>query len=156
MDSWNSLAQMKSGQTSTGIIVADKSNKLWVSLHRSGILVFGQGGGNTTLLFADKNKPDNLIGKDIHDIQLIDDGSICFTADNRLFKVNASDYAYTSYSPEIKDERIDRNKTAPEKIFSHPVALFCEQQLAGSTNSVRTDWQKCFRQKDMLNSSLER
>ncbi|MBK7214961.1 MAG: hypothetical protein IPH88_17060 [Bacteroidales bacterium] len=120
LDSWNSLAQMKSGQTSTGIIVADKSNKLWVSLHRSGILVFGQGGGNPTLLFADRNKPDNLIGKDIHDIQLIDDGSICFTADNRLFKVNASDYAYTSYSPEIKDERIDRNKTAPEKIFFSP------------------------------------
>ncbi|MBK7029846.1 MAG: hypothetical protein IPH45_11810, partial [Bacteroidales bacterium] len=80
-------------------------------------------------MFADRNKPDNLTGKDIHDIQLIDDGSICFTADNMLFKVNASDYTYTSYSPEIKDERIDRNKIAPEKIFFSGHSVFVSSSL---------------------------
>lgn len=113
----SSLIIEKSGQVNTGFITKDAAGKLWVTMRRSGILVYNPITKKPDILFADSSATDNIFGSSVTDIQYRPDGYIYFCAANSLYKVNSSDYSYTIIRPPAYEEQIDQGKIAPDKIL---------------------------------------
>jgi ligand-binding sensor domain-containing protein/two-component sensor histidine kinase len=126
----SSLANEKSGQVSSGRIMRDSFDKLWITMHRSGIIVYDRLNNSVISLFNKKNMPDNLSGKDINDLKPGPDGQVYFTAGNKLFVVQEKDYSYKTYTPDIEDKRIDEAKISPENLlFTTNQRLFISSAL---------------------------
>jgi ligand-binding sensor domain-containing protein/two-component sensor histidine kinase len=102
-----------SGQRVTGNIARATEKDYWVTLKRSGILVYDRVTQKDTVIFGDKNKPDNTYGNAIYDLQKGIDGHIWFTSRNKLYRVNPHDFSYKIYSAPSTDEKVAETKTSP-------------------------------------------
>lgn len=126
----SSIPTEKSGQLSSGIIVSDNLDNLWITLYRSGIIVYDRKQKKTIPLSNKINMPDNISIRDIKDMISGPDGFVYFTAGNRLLRVNAADYSYKAYTPPLADSRIDESKIAPYCIlFTSDQRLFISSAL---------------------------
>jgi ligand-binding sensor domain-containing protein/two-component sensor histidine kinase len=106
-----------SGQNTTGFIVKATETDYWVTLRRSGILVFNRVTQKDTVIFGDKNKPDNTYGNSIYDIQKGIDGNIWFTSRNKLYRVNPKDLSYKFFLTPKTDEKVAETKISPFRIL---------------------------------------
>jgi len=126
----SSIAYEKSGQSSSGAMLRDNFDNLWLSMHRSGIIVYDYLNDKTTCLFNKRTMPDNLSGKDINDLKSGSNGLIYFTSGNKLFEVKTNDHSYKTYTPDIVDKWIDKAKISPDNIlFTHDQRLFVSSTL---------------------------
>lgn len=104
-----------SGQQSTGYMEEPANGQLWITMRRSGILVYNTITKKDTVLFADKKKADNIYGKTVFDLKKGPDNNIWFTTDEKLYVVNPSTYRYKTYK---SDSNIfQNNKTNPYRIL---------------------------------------
>jgi signal transduction histidine kinase/ligand-binding sensor domain-containing protein len=106
-----------SGQNTTGYVVKATEENYWISLKRSGILVYNPYTRKDTILFGDKNKPDNTYGNAINDMQKGIDGNIWFTSRNKLYRVNPQNFSYKIFLPPPADEKVAETKTSPLHIL---------------------------------------
>jgi len=106
-----------SGQTVTGNIAKATEKSYWVTLKRSGILVYDRVTQKDTVIFGDKNKPDNTYGNAIYDLQKGTDGHVWFTSRNKLYRVNPHDFSYKIYSAPRTNENVAETKTSPLRIL---------------------------------------
>ncbi len=126
----STLILENSGQVSTGKIVMDKYHKLWITLHRSGILVYDTENKSVETLLNQKHLAKNTLGQDINDLKAATDGNIYLTSGNALYKIKSDSKKITTFSPEINDKRIDVFKIAPDQILFAPEGrIFVSSQL---------------------------
>ena len=111
------LVHRVSGQDITGFIVSTTEKKYWVTLKRSGILVYDPITGKDSVIFGDKTRRDNTYGMAINDMQKGADGNIWFTSGNKLYRVNSKDFSYKIFSPPQSDEKVAETKTSPLSIL---------------------------------------
>ncbi|MEO6541844.1 MAG: two-component regulator propeller domain-containing protein, partial [Ferruginibacter sp.] len=102
-----------SGEKATGYILNATDNTYWITLKRSGILVHNELTKKDTVLFGDKNKPDNTYGNIIWDMQQSNDGNIWFTSDYKLYIVNPVTFSYKTFISPPTGEKLDKVKTSP-------------------------------------------
>lgn len=107
----------KSNSSATGTVVSSLSHPLWISLHRSGILVFDPETRKERILFNTKNNPDNLLGNSINDLITGRDGRVYCTANNKLYVVSGENYSYKTISPPQSPGKVDGAKLSPDKLF---------------------------------------
>jgi ligand-binding sensor domain-containing protein/two-component sensor histidine kinase len=112
-----SLVTEASGQKTTGFMIKDNEGQLWLTMKRNGILIYDPATRKTQLLFADKKRPDNTYGESIGDLTKGPDGSIYFTAIDKLYKVNPTDFSYKIFPAPAHDKNINPLKARPEKLF---------------------------------------
>lgn len=106
-----------SGQPSTDLIISDRQKRLWITMRRSGILLYDPAQKKAIGLFNDRSMAGNTVGKDIHDLKEGPDGYIYFTLANGLYKVNTNDLSYTIITSPGSDDGIDENKISPDKMI---------------------------------------
>lgn len=124
------LTGARSPSTPTGLVIKDRTNKLWISLHRNGILIYDPVAKTSSFLFNDKTKADNAVGDDIHDLKLAPDGYIYFTLRNALYKVDITDHSYKVFNAPVSNDSIDANKISPDKMsFSGDGRFFIRSRL---------------------------
>ena len=104
-----------SSQQSTGFIEEPLKGQLWITMRRSGILVYNTLTGKDTVLFADKQKADNIYGKTVFDFKKGPDNNIWFTTDEKLYVVNPVTYSYKTYKAD--NNIFQNNKTNPYRIL---------------------------------------
>lgn len=128
---WNSrgnsvvdFSGLASYLSATDFVKEDKEGKLWITVHRKGLLVYSPAEKKVVSLFNDKEKADNTVGKDINDLQPGPDGYMYFTCDKKLYRVNPTDFSFTSFSVPADENHIDDRKIAPDKIFTGPGGRF--------------------------------
>jgi ligand-binding sensor domain-containing protein len=88
----------KSNQFNTGFIEEPIKNQLWITIRRSGILLYNKATKKDTLLFGDKQKPNNVFGIDIYDFKLSPDGFVWFTTGEKIYKINPTTFQYKIFS----------------------------------------------------------
>ncbi len=106
-----------SEQKSTGFIVKATATNYWVTMRRSGILVYNIQTGKDTVIFGNKAMANNTYGQAIKDLQKGKDGFIWFTCSNKLYKVNPATYAYTIYTPPPSNKNAAEIKKYPSRIL---------------------------------------
>jgi signal transduction histidine kinase/ligand-binding sensor domain-containing protein len=102
-----------SGQHINAAIVKASETKYWIALKRSGILVFDRVTQKDTVIFGNKNLPDNMYGTTVDDMQMGVDGHIWFTGKNKLYRVNPDDFSYKTFSSPQNEEQVAETKCAP-------------------------------------------
>jgi ligand-binding sensor domain-containing protein/two-component sensor histidine kinase len=112
-----SLVKEKSGQISTGFIEKDDAGKIWVTMWRSGILVYNPVTKKTDALFTDSTKPVTFFGITASDMKYHKDGNIYFCDQSNLFRINTFDYSYKIIHPPAYEEKISAGKTGTQKIL---------------------------------------
>ena len=112
-----SLIVEKSGQNTTGLIIKDDKKRLWITMRRNGILVYNPVTGEAVTLFADKQNHDNTVGENIRDLVQGPDGKIYFTAINKLYIVNPSDFSYKTCNALSQGEQSNSFKANPGQLF---------------------------------------
>lgn len=112
----SSLVLKSSGQLNTGFITLDGSGKLWVTMRRSGIMVYNPANQKTDVLFADSLQADNMFGKSVTDIKYAADGFLYVCVAGKLYKINTLNYSYQIIRPPAYEEQIDLMKIAPDKL----------------------------------------
>jgi signal transduction histidine kinase len=133
------LITANSGQKRAWHLAKDKQGKLWISMRRSGILVFHPGTQKSTALFADSSKPDNIYGYSVNDLQGGPDGQIYFTCKNQLYQVNTEHYRYQIYPVQDTTGQIAITKISPRSIvFSqqHELLVASNLQVLALQNGV--------------------
>ncbi len=106
-----------SDQNSTGFIVKATASNYWVTMRRSGILVYNIQTGKDTVIFGNKALANNTYGQAIKDLQKGKDGYIWFTCSNKLYKVNPATYAYTIYTSPSSSGTVAEIKKFPLRIL---------------------------------------
>jgi ligand-binding sensor domain-containing protein/two-component sensor histidine kinase len=101
-------------------IFEDSYNRLWISIHRSGILVFDRNENATKMLFANKENPDNILGSDIRDMVQVDGNKVYFAANYKLYEVNVDDFSYQCLELSEAGSRMDNEKTTPDNLCVTP------------------------------------
>lgn len=101
----------------TGFIVKATDSNYWVTLKRSGILVFNKITKKDTVIFGDKNKQDNTYGNVIRDMQKGSDGNIWFTAGSKLYIVNPLSFSYKTWLAPLPEEKVAESKVSPQRIL---------------------------------------
>lgn len=110
------LIRERSGKTGTGSIAIDEKNRLWISIRRSGILVYDPVTKKTDILFADTSKADNIFGRDITDVYY-HQGNIYCCAAHKVYKINTTNYSYKIINAPAFEEKIDEGKISPDKML---------------------------------------
>lgn len=110
------LIQQNSGQLNSGFIVQDEKGKVWVTMRRSGMIVYDPATKKTEVLFADSLNKDNMLGKSITNIKYTKDGALYVCVAGKLYKINTQDYSYKIIPTPAYEEPIDVLKIAPEKV----------------------------------------
>ncbi|HMI79113.1 MAG TPA: two-component regulator propeller domain-containing protein, partial [Ferruginibacter sp.] len=106
-----------SAQKTTGYIVKATNKHFWITMKRSGILVFDPVTKKDTVLFGDKNKPDNTYGSGISDMQKSPDGNVWFTSGNKLYRVDPYNFSYKIFLAPAPDEKVDETKISPTRML---------------------------------------
>ena len=102
-----------SAQNITGNVVKATEDKYWLTLRRTGILVYDQATQKDTVIFGDKTRPDNTYGNAINDMQKGIDGNIWFTSLNKLYRVSPKDFSYKTFSVPQSTESVAETKISP-------------------------------------------
>lgn len=105
-----------SGQKITNSIVKATETNYWITLRRSGILVYNRLTQKDTVIFGDKTKPDNMYGNSINDMQMGMDGHVWFTGKNKLYRVDPTNFSYKTFTAPPTGERVAETKTSPFSI----------------------------------------
>ncbi len=114
----------------TGFIVKATDSNYWVTLRRSGILVFNKVTNKDTVIFGDKNKQDNTYGNVIRDMQKGSDGNIWFTAGSKLYIVNPQTFSYKTWMAPLQEEQVAESKISPQRmLFSKKGKVWVYGQL---------------------------
>lgn len=111
------LVTAASGQATTVCIVNTKKNEYWVSMRRSGILVFNSVTKKDTVIFGDKDRADNIYGLGAADMQLSKDGKVWFTSRDKLYRVDPNDLSYKTFSIPPSEEKGVEKKISPMQIL---------------------------------------
>jgi ligand-binding sensor domain-containing protein len=109
------IVESATGQAATGYIVSPEKKQLWFTVRRSGIMVYNTATKKDTLLFGNKEKPDNVYGIGISDLKIGAGNKVWFTAAGKLYSVNPATLAHKTYSPDISNR--SNNKTEPYHIL---------------------------------------
>jgi signal transduction histidine kinase/ligand-binding sensor domain-containing protein len=119
-----------SGERVTGYIVKATDKAYWVTLKRTGILVYNPVTKKDTVLFGDKTQADNTYGTVIRDMQKSSDGNIWFTANTKLYIVDPKTFLYKTFLAPLPDEKVAESKISPQRIlFSKTGKVFVYSQL---------------------------
>jgi two-component sensor histidine kinase len=110
----------KSGQSTTRFIVKDDYGKLWVSMRRSGLLVYEPASKKATVLFADTAKPENIFGQTINDMKKDMSGNIYFSCGNKIYKINPASFAFSILDVPVKDNQVSAARLSPQNIYVSP------------------------------------
>jgi ligand-binding sensor domain-containing protein len=113
----SALVFAASDQKSTGFIVKATATNYWVTMRRSGILVYNIKTGKDTVVFGNKQVADNTYGQAIKDLQKGKDGNIWFTCSNKLYKVNPTTYDYTIFTAPASKGKVAEIKQFPLRIL---------------------------------------
>ncbi len=113
----SSIPEKITGQRTTGFIQKDASGKFWITLRRSGILLYDPVTKTTEQLFGDSSKPGNTYGHSITDMQMGPDGKIYFCAPYKLYLVDPADHSFKTFDPPSLPEPVDEKKTCPQRIL---------------------------------------
>ena len=116
----NKLLDMSSlalADKGTGLIVKATDTDYWVTLKRSGILIFNKVTKKDTIIFGDKNKQDNTYGNVIRDMQKDSDGNIWFTAGSKLYIVNPQTLSYKTWMAPLQEEQVAESKISPQRML---------------------------------------
>lgn len=108
------IVKTKTGLTTTGHIVAPLKNQLWFTVRRSGIMIYNTLTKKDTLLFGNKETPDNIYGMGVSDLKLDAANNVWFTAAGKLYYVNPVTLQYKIYQTQNK---LSNNKTEPYHIL---------------------------------------
>jgi len=111
----SALIKEKSGQLTTTFITIDKAGKIWLTMRRSGILVYDPLTKKSDVLFADIAKADNIFGSSVTDLKFLNGNIYCCAAE-KLYKINPDNYAYTIIHPPAYEEQIDPGKISPGRM----------------------------------------
>ncbi len=101
-------------------ILEDSYNRLWISVHRSGMLVFDRKENTTRMLFADKENPDNILGSDFRDMVQVNGDRVYFAANYTLYEVNMDDFSYQCLVLPETESKMDNEKTTPDNLCVTP------------------------------------
>ncbi len=123
-----SIVEDRSGQVSTGFVANDRFNNLWVTLRRSGLLVYNTSTQESAVLFGDTTKQDNVFGFGINDLKKGNDDHIYFTANNKVYRIDPADRSYKIYSPRPEKDPISTDKLSPRQF------LFCGKKIFVASN----------------------
>lgn len=107
----------RSAQTVTVFLAKDKYGKIWVSMRRSGLLVYDPATQKIITLFDQPGTPGSTYSRAILDIKNAPDGFMYFTANNRLYRVHPANYSYATFSPPATGMQMDTSKISPDKII---------------------------------------
>ncbi len=113
----STVPQKMTGQRSTGFIEKDLYGKFWVTLRRSGIMIYDPISKTTEQLFGDSTQPKNTYGHTITDLQMGPDGKIYFCAPHNLYRVDPSDRSFQTFGVPEFPEPIDDKKICPQHIL---------------------------------------
>jgi len=114
------LTSGKSNSSATGFVVSSLSHPLWISLYRSGILVYDPETRKERILFNIKNNPDNVLGISVNDLITGRDGTVYLTANNKLYVISGQNYIYKTITPPQSPGKVDVAKLSPDKLFFTP------------------------------------
>jgi ligand-binding sensor domain-containing protein/signal transduction histidine kinase len=112
----SAIIKEKSGQEATGYIAKDGTGKIWVSMWRSGLLLYDPVEKKYQTVLADSSGPDNILGRSCTDLQY-HDGYIYCCVNYKLYKINAADHSYKIILPPAYEEQVDEGKIAPAKML---------------------------------------
>ncbi len=119
-----------SREKTTGYILKVTANTYWITLKRSGILVHNDLTKKDTVLFGDKNKPDNTYGNAIWDMQKGPDGNIWFTSRSKLYIIDPLTLSYKTYGVPPSVENATEAKISPQGIlFTEKGKILLSSQL---------------------------
>jgi len=104
----------------TQYIYEDPYKRLWISIHRSGLLVFDRKENKSWMLFANNDDPDNILGSDFRDMVNVGMNKVYFAANYKLYEVNADDFSYHCLELPEAESRIDNEKTTPDNLCVTP------------------------------------
>lgn len=114
----------------THYIINDVNNTLFISLHRSGIMLLDKESLATRMLFADKTKPDNILGRDINDMVAARDGNIFFTANDKMYQLSVDDLSHKTIAAPDFGSKIDKELISPDNLcFTPDNKLFVSSNL---------------------------
>ncbi len=124
------LILQRSAQKRTWHLAKDRQGKLWISMRRSGILVFDPATRQSTVLFGDSSRPDNIYGHSVNDLQYGPDANIYFTCRNDMYEVNSATYRYKKYAVQDGSGQIAITKISPRTmVFSKQGQLLVASNL---------------------------
>jgi ligand-binding sensor domain-containing protein/two-component sensor histidine kinase len=112
----SAIIKERSGQEGTGYIARDGAGKVWVSMWRSGLLLYDPAEKKYEALLADSSKPDNILGRSCTDLQY-HDGNIYCCVNYKLYKINTADHSYKIIAAPAYEEQLAEGKIAPDKML---------------------------------------
>lgn len=148
------IVKNKTNQTNTGYIIATDSNQLWFTVRRSGIMIYNTVTKKDTLLFGDKEKPDNIYGTGVSDLKLGKDNHVWFTGAGKLYRINPVTLAYKTYSPDNGGPI--NNKTEPYNILFTKDGRVIVNSVSNIYELINEKLQLLYPTKGWFNFSLYR
>lgn len=117
---YSALVQKNSGQLSTTYLARDPAGRLWISMRRSGLLVFDPVTGRAFTFLADTTKPGHIYSRHVNDLVAGTDGKIYFTCDFGLYQVDPATLQWRVMQAPHEARSISPDKTTPRKLLTGP------------------------------------
>lgn len=104
----------------TQFVFEDHLHRLWISIHRIGIMLFEPETNKSQMFMADQNQSEIFLGNDVKGMALTADSTLLIAANNKLYTLSTTDFTIAGYQLPDLQNKIDVEKISPDDICITP------------------------------------